>query len=58
MPAAVDEGVRSKRALKAIWGGVVAAAGCDAGYVALTYLRFGRESGQASENRLLDRLVG
>jgi hypothetical protein len=44
--------------LKAIWGGVVAAAGCDAGYVALTYLRFGRESGQASENRLLDRLVG
>jgi hypothetical protein len=45
------------RALKVIRGAGAVAAGIYAGYVALTYLRFRRESDSTGRNPLLDQLV-
>jgi hypothetical protein len=53
MTAEVDGSMRSQHAQKVLWSGVVAAAGCYAGYVAFTYLRFGRVPGPADRNPLL-----
>jgi hypothetical protein len=46
-----------KRALKVVGGAVAAAAGIYGGYVATTYLRFGRVSGKAQRNPLLDEFI-
>ena len=46
-----------QHALKAISGAVAAAAGIYGGYVAITYVQFGRVSGNAGQNPLLDRLM-
>ena len=45
------------RALRAIGGAVLAGASVYGGYVAVTYLRFGRPSGGTPRNALLDRLM-
>jgi hypothetical protein len=45
------------RALKVIRGTVAAAAGIYSGYVAVTYLRFRRESDRTGRNPLLDQLM-
>ncbi len=46
-----------RRALRVVGGAVAAGAGVYGGYVAVTYLRFGRASVKAGKNRLLDRLM-
>ena len=44
-------------ALKVIGGAVAAAAGIYGSCVAVTYVQFGRPSGQAKGNPLLDQLI-
>ena len=46
-----------QRALKTISGAVAAAAGIYGGYVAITYIQFGRVSGKTEQHPLLDRLM-
>jgi hypothetical protein len=46
-----------QRALRIIGGAVAAAAGIYGGYVAVTYVQFGRSSGKAERHPLLDPLM-
>jgi hypothetical protein len=46
-----------QRALRGICGAVAAAAGIYGSHVAITYVQFGRPSGQAKGNQLLDQLM-
>jgi hypothetical protein len=46
-----------KRALKVMGGAVSAAAGIYGGYVATTYVRFGRVSGKPQTNSLLNQFM-